>query len=59
LEGAEFEVDPAADFDLGNGHRRKPEPADLASRDESLGFDGDVVLANPILIDQHVPKPRK
>src|SRR4029453_18643761 len=45
LEGTEFEVDPAADFDLSDGYRRKPEPADLASGHESLGFDGDVILA--------------
>lgn len=45
LEGAEFEVDPAADFDLGDDHRRKPEPADLSGGDESLGFDGNVILA--------------
>jgi hypothetical protein len=45
LEGAEFEVDPAADFDLGDDHRRKPEPADLSPGDESLDFDGNVILA--------------
>ena len=45
MEGAEFEVDPAADFDLGDDHRRKPEPADLSPGDESLGFDGNVILA--------------
>ena len=45
LECAELEIDPAAYFDLGNDHRRKPESADLALGDESLGFDGNVVLA--------------
>ena len=34
-----------ADLDLGDDHWRKPEPADLSPGDESLGFDGNVILA--------------
>src|SRR5262245_13100446 len=45
LQCAEFQVDAAADLNLCNGHRWKPEPADLTHRRESLRFDGSVIAA--------------
>jgi hypothetical protein len=37
LERAEFRIEPAANLDLGHGHRRKVESADFAVRRKRLG----------------------
>lgn len=60
--GRELNVDPAAHLDLRDQHRREPELANPAA-DESTTGTAYLMLTdpdgNPILIDQHVPSPKK
>src|SRR5580704_5639674 len=45
LQGAQFQIEPSADFHLRHDHRREPEPANFTFWGESLGLDCDVVPA--------------